>query len=531
MTLPEQQDAVPQTEAERRQAEEERKAAYKEAAVELGKGIALGLVPFLGQAIDVYDTIESSIVLYNAKKADDKEEAQFDLVLALVGWIPGPGDGVKKSLRLVNKNPDRFAPVLFDLLRFVLQQCRIYTSPEALLQEIFNADKLKTQLQEIRRSIEESSTFQALPEGAQQAVTSTLNLAQASLPLMVLVVEKRIRKWTKKQPNSSAHAGTTGRARGEQPGSRHGAGSQGLSRPDGGGAGDAIHSQAATLALTEISNELVGISGEHIADYICVERFKWGEWSEHDQGSQGRFKVKPDAKTPGKLSKGGSPKSTHKLYKLADGANGTGIDAVWRAEGHNHGKRYAIVEAKATRDEDAPKFMRKLNNTRKPGVASSLGVNAIGDPSELIEPLEDNAGASSKPASAGVKGVKAKGAKQKTSGKPAESPESRSGKTQQVLVQMSREWIAANLVKAVGNALEREVLQSYSRHLFFSPAYHPSGSPKAHMFAKHAGASEDAHANHDAFHYDEKEVKSAVNKRKARLRAKYGNLASLKEEK
>jgi hypothetical protein len=36
------------------------------------------------------------------------------------------------------------------------------------------------------------------------------------------------------------------------------------------------------------------------------------------------------------------------LYKLTDGANGTGIDSVWRAEGHNDGKPYAIVEAKAS---------------------------------------------------------------------------------------------------------------------------------------------------------------------------------------
>ncbi|KPY57632.1 Uncharacterized protein ALO46_05038, partial [Pseudomonas syringae pv. solidagae] len=45
---------------------EDRSDAYQEAAVELAKGIALGAVPFLGQAIDAYDTIESSIVLYNA---------------------------------------------------------------------------------------------------------------------------------------------------------------------------------------------------------------------------------------------------------------------------------------------------------------------------------------------------------------------------------------------------------------------------------------------------------------------------------
>ncbi|KPY88673.1 hypothetical protein ALO36_04251, partial [Pseudomonas syringae pv. tomato] len=51
-------------------------------------------------------------------------------VNAVIGWIPGPDDGLKKSLRIVNKDPERYAPVLFDLLRFVLQECGIKTSPE-----------------------------------------------------------------------------------------------------------------------------------------------------------------------------------------------------------------------------------------------------------------------------------------------------------------------------------------------------------------------------------------------------------------
>ena len=355
--------AAPQTEEEKRKAEAERKAAYKEAAVELGKGIALGLVPFLGQAIDVYDTIESSISLYNAKKDDDKENAQFDLILAIVGWVPGPGDGVKKSLRLVNKNPDRFAPVLFDLLRFVLQECGIHTSPEALLEEIFNASKLKAQLKDIKEGIEDSSVFQNLPDDAQHAVKTTMTMAMASLPMMVLVVEKRIKKWTKKQPNSSAHVGTTGRAKLAQPGSGQAAGSQGHARPATGSAGDAVRSQVATVALTEITNEIVGISGEHIADYMCAfgSAFGWGkDWSAHDAGGKGRWSEGTPGKTKqGKLSAGGKPKEPHVLYKLGDGANGTGIDAVWRANKNNGGKPYAIVEAKASRNEDAPKFNRK----------------------------------------------------------------------------------------------------------------------------------------------------------------------------
>mgnify|MGYP001297365097 CR=1 FL=1 len=142
---------------------EDRSDAYQEAVVELAKGIALGAVPFLGQAIDAYDTIESSIVLYNAESTGGKDDAQFDLLMAIIGWIPGPGDGLKKSLRIVNKDPERYAPVLFDLLRFVLQECGIKTSPEELLKQVFNAGKLTADVDEIITGVKGSSTFQNLP--------------------------------------------------------------------------------------------------------------------------------------------------------------------------------------------------------------------------------------------------------------------------------------------------------------------------------------------------------------------------------
>jgi hypothetical protein len=513
-------------------ADKERQEAYKDAAVELGKGIALGLVPVLGQAIDVYDTIESALVLYNAKKKDDEEEAQFDLVLALVGWIPGPGDGVKKSLRLVNKDPQRFAPVLFDLLRFVLQECGIHTSPEALLQEIFNASRLKAQLDTIVQGIKESSTFQSLPEVAQRAVLSALDTAKASLPLMVLVVEKRVKKWTKKQPNSSAHESTSGHAKGQQPGSKQGAGSEGHARPASGSAGDSIRSTVATQALTELTNDVVGISGEHIADYTCAYTFGWGtDWKGHDDGAQGGWtEGAPGKNKLGKLSKGGHPKAQGVLYKLSDGANGTGIDAVWRAQGHNGGKPYAIVEAKASRNEDAPKFLRKL-----PSMAGTLGVVVKGelpitDLVQVIEPVEeDDASNAKKSPKTGSRSGGQKGAKGKGSG-ASPTPPATAKRLTEVIVQMSREWIRINVVKAVGSALERDILSGYSRHLFYAPRYHLSGSPDAHFKAKQQGLPVEQHAVHDAYHYDELKVKEAVNKRKTALRKKHGNLPSLKEE-
>lgn len=78
------------------------------------------------------------------------------------------------------------------------------------------------------------------------------------------------------------------------------------------------------------------------------------------------------------------------LYKLSDPANGTGIDAVWRADpATNAGRKFAIVEAKASKNEDAPKFLRRPNNTRKPSINSKLGVSGEPQLSDLLEPIEE----------------------------------------------------------------------------------------------------------------------------------------------
>lgn len=79
----------------------------------------------------------------------------------------------------------------------------------------------------------------------------------------------------------------------------------------------------------------------------------------------------------GKISKGGFPKADGVLYKLTDPANGTGIDAIWCANPENNAnKQFAIVEAKASRDEDGPKFARTHPAKRNPSVVSKLGCRA-----------------------------------------------------------------------------------------------------------------------------------------------------------
>jgi hypothetical protein len=53
-----------------------------------------------------------------------------------------------------------------------------------------------------------------------------------------------------------------------------------------------------------------------------------------------------------------SAKDHQKLFKLTDPSFGTGIDAVWCANGcaHNDGKPFAIVDAKACVSGKKPKY-------------------------------------------------------------------------------------------------------------------------------------------------------------------------------
>ena len=503
---------------------EDRSAAYQEAAVELAKGIALGAVPFLGQAIDAYDTIESSIVLYNAESTDGKEDAQFDLLMAVIGWVPGPGDGLKKSLRIVNKDPQRYAPVLFDLLRFVLQECGIKTSPEELLKQIFDAGKLRAELDDIITGVKGSSTFQSLPNWAKTSVVTVLAASRDNMPAMVGIVEKRLLKWKGMQRNSSAaSSGTSHPKRAEKPANKDPAvATNGTDSASGTHSNQVEASKVGLQAPSSILNEGLGVSGEHIADYICAVEFGWGkDWDGHDKGADGKWlEGEPSANKLGKLSAGGSPKANHILYKLTDGANGTGIDAIWRAKPENNGgKKFAIVEAKASRDEDAPKFMRKPNNKRQPGISPKLGVSGAVEPSELIEPIEQET-----PTSPEKRSLNS-GRRQPSSVKAVKAP---TDKAILLFVQMSRQWIDKNIKKSVyGPTLSLLIKSSYSRHLFYCPLYHPSLSPKEHASARLSSASEETHRGHKAFHYGEEEVKKFVNKRKKSLIKKHGALASL----
>nr|WP_240332632.1 hypothetical protein [Pseudomonas viridiflava] len=397
------------------------------------------------------------------------------------------------------------------------------TSPEELLKQVFDAGKLRGELDDIITGVKGSSTFQGLPNWAKTSVVTVLAASRDNMPAIVGVVEKRLVKWKGMQRNSSAaSSGSSHPKRVEKPASKDTTvAAQGKENASGTHSNQVEASRVGLQAPSSILNEGLGVSGEHIADYICAVEFGWGkDWDGHDKGSDGKWlEGLPSGSKMGKLSAGGSPKAKHVLYKLTDGANGTGIDAIWRANpSNNEGKKFAIVEAKASRDEDAPKFMRKINNTRKPGVGSKLGVSGLPDPSDLIEPVENDDVKGQNKASVRT------GKKQPTTTKAKQTT---TPKTKELLVQMSEEWIDKNIKKTVRAALAIQIASSYSRHLFYSPLYHPSLSPKEHASARINGAGENAHQNHKAFHYKDAEIKAFVNKRKKSLARKYGKIETL----
>ena len=97
---------------------------------------------------------------------------------------------------------------------------------------------------------------------------------------------------------------------------------------------------------------------------------------------------------------------------------------------------------------------------------------------------------------------------------------------------MSHEWIFANIRRAVeedvADLIRRMRQHVYSRHLFFSPLFHPCAAK--HAEARAASAPEIDHRDHEAIHYSDAEVKASVNMRKASLRTRHGPLPSLTHE-
>lgn len=513
---------------------------------EIGTAVAAGLVPFLGQAINVYDTIESLLTLHNSQGEAAASEAKFDLVLALVGWIPGAGGGVKKTIRIVNKNPARYAPILFDVLRMVCVKLGIQTSPESLLDKLFDAAGLKAILGTVQSGVEKSWAYDQLPSEAQQVLSATMATVRASLPSMLMLVTMKLAHWKRLQRNTAARStGTRMRdASARKPAAKHpSTATKGTNTPANVSGNTATNSVVGTAPLSTVTNEIIGMLGEHITDYFLYEEYGWGKsWNSHDRGIDGAWKAKPGKDIAGKLNEG-----TKLNPLLAVKAHGIGIDGVWRVDHgdlHNGGKPYAVVESKASASRKAP-----ANHLKKPSIIGKLSTNArrlkkaaakaaeaaLPKIEDLLDPAEIDAGIGTSQRSSGRK-TGGTSRNQSNARKPQSSPVEPAKKVvadilpegAKVIVQMSQDWIEKNIGMAVKDPevlrdFRRFGLRVYSRHLFYTPFYLPTAAQHLLALQAEAGSAGAAHSNHDMHSlppthcHNESEVKAAVNSKLKRL--------------
>jgi hypothetical protein len=495
--------------------------ALEDAVEQIGLSMAANAFPLFYVGQNIYDTTESVWTVWNSRSSADelvKIEAGIDLVFAVVGWVPVVGAGVKRTFRLVNHKSDIYGPLLFDILRLVLQRAGIHTSPEELVDKLFDASGLKALLTESREHIEKSWLFREMPDVAQATFRQALAWVEINLPYwLTRFLERKLLHWKKKQPNSSAE-GTLGLRRQTDK-----AGEEGVVAKEGQNRSVATPSTGvvnAKLAVAEITNDITGILGEHIADYYCYEKLGWGSgWKQHDQGLLGQWSREPNEEIQGKLN---DQRKLNKLFAVQ--ARGKGIDGVWRANPPtNRGEPFAIVEAKSSK---VGKPMK--NPDRKRSIASRLGtaasrvkdeVRPTGD--ELLEPsvTSDRIAQTPSTTTSATKAGRGFPTTQKPD-QPTHTGAREEGSAKVVIIQMSEVWIKQNLPAAVGRLLAEKILmQKYSRHILYIPFYLPSAIE--HEVALTNG-DEHGHRNHElplTHHYNDEEVAAAV-KRKEVLASK-----------
>ena len=324
--------------------------------------IAVGFSP-AGIVLDVADLARASYNLYQEKSDDN----YFEVILCVIGFIPGPGDGVKVGLKIVNRKPE----ILFELIRFIMTHCKQYGDPEKWLGEIVNDKKIRELIRSAKNAALDASKHNIDNKYARywvdQSIEITFDFLEASISSLIQLLARKILHWKTKVPktsanlkissggtsrqNASAHDATYGgksSGKASQSGASKGGGkaSQGSSKSGGktskdsggktGQDGDGKGGKGKSLSKADISNVLknshVGGVGEHMADYWAAKQL--AVKVNHDDGKQPTQKLQ------------------RPMTKLHVGIYDQGIDAIWKSDKKNLGimntKNYAIIEAKAS---------------------------------------------------------------------------------------------------------------------------------------------------------------------------------------
>lgn len=292
------------------------------------RAIAVGLSP-AGIALDVADLARASYHLYQEKTDDN----YFEVILCVIGFVQGPGDGVKAGLRIVNRKPE----ILFELIRFVMERCKIYGDPDKWLSDLISETKIRELIRSGKHAALNASNKNIDNKWARywlnESIEFTFNFLESSLSALVRLLARKVLHWKTKIPKTSArkkrtlmiemavimilhitqHMGVKLRKMVKEKVIR----GRSLSKAD---------------ISKVLSNLEVGGVGEHMADYWVAKELALTVT--HDSGQ------KP------------SQKLQRPMTKLHIGIHDQGIDAIWKSDKKNIGvmnsKAYAIIEAKAS---------------------------------------------------------------------------------------------------------------------------------------------------------------------------------------
>ncbi|MBJ9908837.1 hypothetical protein [Acinetobacter bereziniae] len=378
------------------------------------QAIAIGFSP-AGVALDVADLARASYNLYQEKSDDN----YFEVILCVIGFIPGPGDGLKAGLRIVNRKPE----ILFELIRFIMTHCKIYGNPEQWLSEIISDAKIRELIRSGKREALNASNKNIGNRWAKywinQSIEITFNFLEASISSLVQLLARKVLHWKKKVPKSSADKGHTGGGKGHQNGSAHGTTYDGKTGQNGNGQGNKGRRLSKADISKVLSNLEVGGVGEHMADYWVAD--KLAIQAIHDSGQQLSSKLQ------------------RPMTKLHVGIHDQGIDAIWKSDKKDLGimntKNYAVIEAKA-----------------------SLSMGKGTGPGSLLNDLDKQQDTRDRHT-------------ERSNAKKEKRPEKKLVPKQKYLInqQMSEKWVEARL----SIVEKRQVLPSYSRHLLYFNYAHP----------------------------------------------------------
>lgn len=459
------------TEAAQATARAERKgwlASLKDEAVSFVKGdnnapwailaeTVIGCVPILGQVVDARDIIKGLVEVAGAPASP---LAWFNLITALIGLVPGGGDAAKRSLRAVKSGAVHIDELL-DMIR------RLYKGdPEKLLREVLDLSKL-------RKTLDDILTNPNLTKRLSPEVNKSIEHVRQNLGKQFDAFKKEVDDWLAKGRKSSADTGPAAKPAAGTPSAKPNtqakAGSQG--KGDHHNPASTNTPNAATqrnARFKSLTQKVLGVMGEHMADYHCQDVKGWGAKVRHDQGARNSAKLNDN----GQLVP---------LWPCIP--RGRGIDAVWKTTGA--AKPYAVIEAKAS--YDPTKSLKAL----------------LGEAGDKTESSGTTPRASARSGRSGAKGnsSSAGAGVRQTNGK---------------VTQMSHDWVRKRLPKAVGAANNLQIRkQGYSRHVLFFAI--PQAVAHAEALILHASGRTVEHATHAAHQvtreWGDNEIAQVVNDR------------------